>query len=78
MASIEILGNCGRKTCVIIESTKMLRVKLGLMVKYSTLFVLKENHNEIKKLTNLNPLPTSPDQQLAIPYNIYLLLDVRI
>ena len=78
MASIEILGNCGRKTCVIIERTKMLRVKLGLMVKYSTLFVLKENHNEIKKLTNLNPLPTSPDQQLAIPYNIYLLLDVRI
>lgn len=56
----------------------MLRVKLGLMVKYSTLFVLKENHNEIKKLTNLNPLPTSPDQQLAIPYNIDLLLDVRI
>ena len=55
----------------------MLRVKLGLIVKYSTLFVLKENHNEIKKLTNLNPLPTSPDQQLAIPY-IGLLLDVRI
>ena len=40
----------------------MLKVKLGLIVKHSTLFVLKKNHNEIKKLTNLNPLPTSPDQ----------------
>ena len=64
--SAEILGNCGRKTCIIIERTKMLKVKLGLIVKHSTLFVLKKNHNEIKKLTNLNPLPTSPDQQLAM------------
>ena len=33
----EILGNCGGKMGIIIRRTKILRVKLGLTVKHSTL-----------------------------------------
>ena len=33
----EILGNCSGKTCIIIRRTKVLRIKLGLTVKHSTL-----------------------------------------
>ena len=33
----EIIRNCRGKTCIIIGKTKILRVKLGLTVKHSTL-----------------------------------------